>query len=738
MGAYHLLISLRRLKQGSREHLLFSLLCFSVSLYDIFSAGLYSASSPEAGAFWQRFQIVAMVLSGSFFLWFARDYTGLSSLRLPWLLTAIYGGVLLLGLWGPGGFDLLQSFPAVKHVRLPGGLLIHYHEMASGPAADILGIFGVIIFSYASCGCFRMFRQGEKRRAIPLFYTIVFLFLAVFNDSMVSSGIYRSFYLFEYAYLGMVLLMTYFLSDDLLRAIETREVLKQTEAGFQTLLQHSLQGIAVVENKRIALANVQMCAFLGYTAAEITAMPNEQLRAMIHPEDRPRILEELMAGQRHFEFRLIRKDGRTCWLEVFYGPIPYRGKPCMMGLAMDVTERKFLEAQLRQAQKMEAIGRLAGGIAHDFNNLLTGILGHTSLGLMDLSSQHPLRENLQQIEKAATSAASLTRQLLTFSRKQIIEPQVVDLNVLIKDLHKMLGRLIGEDIELQSRTQKAPARILVDPSLTEQVLINLAVNARDAMPEGGKLTIETAEVVFDEEYCQRHTEAKPGLHIMLAVSDTGVGMDTKVKEHLFEPFFTTKEKGKGTGLGLAMVYGAVKQHRGSIEVYSEVGQGTTFKIYFPRTSETDEDAVTPKVLEKPSGGNETILLVEDDSVVRNSAVRSLTRLGYVVLECANGEEALTVADRYESEIHLLLTDVIMPGMNGRTLARSLEEMRPNMKVLYTSGYTDNVIAHHGVLEEGLQFLSKPYTPQTLDQKIRQVLATSIARAASPPASPLPP
>jgi nitrogen-specific signal transduction histidine kinase len=390
-------------------------------------------------------------------------------------------------------------------------------------------------------------------------------------------------------------------------------------------------------------------------------------------------------------------------------------------MAHDITRRKSIEGQLLQAQKMEAVGRLAGGIAHDFNNLLTAIFGSSELLLQDLSVDDRRRTDVEDIKQAAQRAAALTRQLLAFSRQQVLAPQVLDMNALITDLEKMLRRVIGEDVEF--RTVLAPdlGAVLADPGQLEQVIMNLAVNARDAMPQGGKLTVETANVDLDDAYAQAHVPVVPGRYAMLAVSDTGIGMDTQVKAHIFEPFFTTKEQGKGTGLGLATVHGIVKQSDGHIWVYTEPGQGTSFKIYLPRVEAAAEPPAPKPAPPSSLRGSETVLLVEDEEAVRNLTRRVLEAHGYTVLTAADGPEALRLASRHNGPIHLLLTDVVMPNMGGRQLAERVVAARHETKVLYLSGYTDDAIVHHGVLDPGIAFLQKPFTPQGLARKLREVL-----------------
>jgi nitrogen-specific signal transduction histidine kinase/ActR/RegA family two-component response regulator len=391
-------------------------------------------------------------------------------------------------------------------------------------------------------------------------------------------------------------------------------------------------------------------------------------------------------------------------------------------LAFDVTERRVLEEQLRQSQKLEAIGQLAGGIAHDFNNLLTVVTGYSDLTVRQLQAADPVRRNVEEIKKAGERAASLTRQLLAFSRKQVLQPKVLNINAVISDIEKMLRRLIGEDVGLKTIIASELGSIKADPGQIEQVLMNLAINARDAMPQGGKLTIEAENVYLNDEYARQHIAVKPGPYVMLAVSDTGTGMDEKTQAHIFEPFFTTKEAGKGTGLGLSTVYGIVKQSGGNIWVYSEVGRGTTFKIYLPRVDEGAQEYKRSAEVEEIFQGTETILLAEDEEMVRKLAREVLETYGYQVLEAANGREALLICERYKEPIHLLITDVVMPEMSGRELSDRLAQLRPEIKVLYMSGYTDNAIVHQGVLDEGANFIQKPFSPHTLAQKVRTVLS----------------
>jgi PAS domain S-box-containing protein len=507
---------------------------------------------------------------------------------------------------------------------------------------------------------------------------------------------------------------------------KAEQALRASEQRFRLLVENSTDAIKLDdEDGTILYASPANERLLGYSPAELAGRRAVEL---VHPEDRSRfqaMWADCLArpgAPVTVELRYRHRDGRYRTVETTHvNRIDDPAIGAVVSNYHDVTARRQLEEQLRQAQKMEAIGRLAGGVAHDFNNLLTVILTNSFTLAGDMPSHDPRRMELEEIQRAAERAAELTRQLLAFSRQQVMQPRVLNLNDVVLDVERMLRRLIGEHIELTVRPSAVAARVRVDRSQIEQVIFNLAINARDAMPEGGKLTIETGEVQLDEEYARGHYNVTSGPHVMLAVTDTGVGMDRATQDRIFEPFFTTKEHGKGTGLGLSTVFGVVQQSGGHLWVYSEPGRGSTFKVYLPRCDEPNTP-VTDRPAPAPfARTSRTLLLVEDDEMVRRVTVGVLRRAGYHVLEAANAGEALLLCEQYPGRIHLLLTDVVMPRMSGRQLASRLTAVRGEMKVLFMSGYTDNAIVHHGVLDAGLDFLQKPFTPVALLEKVGQIL-----------------
>lgn len=480
---------------------------------------------------------------------------------------------------------------------------------------------------------------------------------------------------------------------------------------------------------RIVDVNETACSRLGYTREELLRMSVFDIDPDISVNDWYEawpVLREKRTLAR--EWRHRARDGRLIPVEVTANYIEFDGRELNFTVARDITglkqleaEKEALAAQLYQAQKMEAIGRLAGGIAHDLNNLLVPIIGYAELGLLALAPDSPVYANFERIKEAGERAAGLTRQILAFSRQQVLEMTWLDLNQVVSDFEPMLKRLIGEDISLYTDLAVSLPAVRADKGQLEQALLNLVVNARDAMPRGGTLIIETDLVTLDEAYVARHPEARPGPHVVLAVSDTGHGMDPATQERIFEPFFTTRPQGQGSGLGLAMVFGIVKQHQGNIWVYSEPGQGATFKLYLPVTGAPGLDPAAYSLPAAPARAVETVLLVEDDASVRQLVVDVLQSHGYRVLAAGSAEVGLALAAAHADPIHLLLTDVILPGKNGRELYDSLAGQRPGLKVLFMSGYTDNVIAHHHVLDDRAAFLQKPFTMDELLHRVRAVL-----------------
>ena len=464
---------------------------------------------------------------------------------------------------------------------------------------------------------------------------------------------------------------------------------------------------------------------LGYPTA--AAFSPDWWQNNLHPDDRDRVPGEnhshlFQQGRSNQEYRFRHMDGGYRWMRDEQRLVRNEAEQYVevVGSWTDITERKNLEDQFRQAQKMEAFGQLAGGVAHDFNNLLSIILGYSDLLLQSLPKSDPSRQLVDEIYKAGERSAALTRQLLAFSRKQVLVTRILNLNEVVTDTDKMLRRLIGEDIRLTSTLDSQPWLVLADAGQIEQVILNLAVNARDAMPQGGRLTIETRNVKLDEDYVRTHKDARSGPHVLLSITDTGSGMPPEVIAKIFEPFFTTKEPGKGTGLGLATVYGIVKQSGGHVAVYSEVGIGTTFKIYLPRTEQASEPKIVSRVLIPPRG-TETILLAEDEAGLRTLTKLILSQCGFQVLEAVDGEDALRVAAAHDGPIHLLITDVVMPGKGGRAVAERLADLYPGLRVLFISGYTDDAVIRHGVLRDGVNFLQKPFIARVLASKVREVL-----------------
>jgi PAS domain S-box-containing protein len=506
------------------------------------------------------------------------------------------------------------------------------------------------------------------------------------------------------------------------------ENLRHSEAKYRELVNQVNDGFFVLDREGIiTFANQTLAQLHGLeNPDDLVGHPFSDLIPDGIKTEQWFYFRDMAEGKNYSELitsKLSRTDGKELTIEIKSTAI-IRDKQVVgvRGVIRDITERRNLEEQLRQSQKIEAIGRLAGGVAHDFNNLLTAMLGYSEILLSRLSPEDSLRSEVEEIRKSALRAASLTSQLLAFSRKQVLQPKVINLNSIVVDMEKMLRRLIGEDIELKTITPSDLGNIMADPGQIEQVILNLAVNAKDAMPQGGKLIIETANISLDQKYASRHTSAKPGEYVMLAASDTGYGMDQETVTRIFEPFFTTKGPGKGTGLGLSTVYGIVKQSGGNIWVYSEPGKGTTFKIYLPLVKlRADQYVQQAAAGDKYYQGTETILLVEDEESVRNLVRRILSQQGYTVFEALNAQQALKIAQSHRANLDLLLTDIVMPGMTGLGLAQRMLQFHPEIRILYMSGYTDSAVLQQGWLESGSYFLQKPFTPEALSRKVREIL-----------------
>jgi PAS domain S-box-containing protein len=513
--------------------------------------------------------------------------------------------------------------------------------------------------------------------------------------------------------------------QDITERKQTEEALRVSENNFRSLAEKSLQGIAIFQGGGIVYVNPSHCAIQGYASEELKSMSREQLLALVHPLDRPLASERArkrVAGEKldpSVELRIVRKDGSTRWVQSFNNPIEFNGLPAILSTSIDITERRQIAEQLRHSHKMEAIGQLAGGVAHDFNNILTVMIMQCELLGLGKNVSEEVRAGLQQIHAAAERAADLTRQLLLFGRQQVMQARNLDLNEAVTGVAQMLRRIIGEDVQLQLHLHSAPLITHADPGMVDQVLMNLAVNARDAMPLGGTLRIETMADDFDQDVVLLNPEASPGKYVCVSVSDSGGGIPAEILPRIFEPFFTTKELGKGTGLGLATVFGIVKQHGGFLKVENEPGHGVEFRVFLPACSGAPGSSGRAATPSKPRKGNESILLVEDEDGVRTLTRMTLELQGYRVLEASNGVEALKLWDQHRDEVTLLLTDMVMPaGVSGSELAARLRKDKPDLNIIFISGYSTNFAGRQLELQPGEQFLQKPFPSDQLLKTIR--------------------
>jgi len=510
----------------------------------------------------------------------------------------------------------------------------------------------------------------------------------------------------------------------------TDQALRESEANYRAIFDAANDAIFVhhAETFEILDINQKMSEIYGYAPEEARQLTWQELTCdepLCPQKDASEFMRHAAQGEPQlFEWMAKDKSGRSFWVEVNLKRALIGGTDRLLAVVRDITQRKLLEERLRQAQKMEAVGRLAGGVAHDFNNILTAVMGHSNLLLQHLPSDSPYRKKVDQILQGADKAARLTQQLLAFGRKQVLDVKVVDLNEVITEAYGRLTNLLAEDIRLITLFEPALAKVRADRGQIEQILVNLASNARDAMPNGGELIVETCNITLDQSYTRVHPDVQPGSYVMIAVSDSGHGMNPETVSRVFEPFFTTKSQGTGSGLGLSMVFGIVKQHQGHIVVRSEPGLGTTFKLYWPALQDEKTPEIEDEVAFTQYRGNETVMVVEDEPSVLETTCEILQLLGYTVLQANNPDDAIKSFEQHRVPIHLLVTDVVMPRIDGSALYNQIARQRPELKVLYVSGYTENAIVHHGILKPGVHFVHKPFTALTLARKAREILDTA--------------
>jgi PAS domain S-box-containing protein len=685
-----------------------------VSRFVAMAAPLGAATSAGVGV--ATLVLTSAVSAGSFWpalgLWWAGDYAGalvVGSVLIAWTIALRSHA---------GRREAVGLAPLISAAILVAGVV--FGELFSGSLLRG-GDFPYLLFPFVIAAALRFGAAGATLTTLAVAVLAVG-FTAHGGGPFVMGTVERTdiallLYICILSITGLVV------SAFAAQRRRAESALREAHQNVRAVIESSPLSIYAVDTTNIVRSwNHAAESLFGWRADEVIGRP-----LPIVPNDTPELRhsrERLLNGEaiRGMEVTTVKKDGTPVVLSLSAAPLHDAADRVtgVISIADDLTQLRQLEVQYRQAQKMEAVGRLAGGIAHDFNNILTAILGTASLMAESMAADSAARPDLREIEKAARRAAGLTGQLLAFSRRQLLEPQIIDVNALVRDLEGMLRRLIGENIKVRTILAPDTGTVRADHGQVQQAILNLVVNARDAMPDGGSLTIETANAEFDSHYAKGHLSAEPGQYVLVAISDTGIGMNAETKAHLFEPFFTTRQPGKGTGLGLATVYGIVKQSGGYIWAYSELGQGATFKIYLPRVAGRPAPIASLPVAPS-SRGSETVLLVEDEDAVRQVAMRVLKSYGYSVLEASDGKAALEIAAAHSGPIHILVTDVVMPGMNGRELARLLHLERPDARALYVSGYTDHAIVLNGQLEPGIAFLQKPFMPDALARKVREVL-----------------
>jgi PAS domain S-box-containing protein len=731
-GVYHLVIYLRR-KHG-RENLSFSLFCISITFYQVTCIGLYNAADFTIGLLWQKSQWIAAMFFSTAMIWFIYDYINKKHNNLLYVLSAINFILALIQMIDRSELTFISGSHDPKLAPLLLGDQIISREVASGPVTIIQSFYGIFIVVFVTfIAISYCIKTTNKKRAIMLLVSMVIMNATMINDILVSNSIYHFLYLLEYGFLAYIVLMGYTLSDTVVKAAKTQDALRDSEERFRSLVETISDWVWETDvNGVFTYSSPKVKELLGYSPEEVVG---KSIFAFMAKEEAKRIQNEIKNIVKNLqpflrlELITMHKDGRNVVLET--SGVPYFDESGKLlgyrGIDRDITEHKkkedenrTLQEQLFQSSKLDSIGTLAGGIAHDFNNILGVIIGYSELALNNIKSEDPHKDTLEKINDSAKRSAHLVRQLLTFARKQDISPEVLNLNESVESMLKMIRRIIGENINLVWLPGIGTCLIKMDRTQVEQIILNLCVNSRDAISDVGKIIIETAVVIIDENYSKSHAGIFQGNYILLSVSDDGCGMDDKIKEHIFEPFFTTKEIGKGTGLGLSTVYGIVKQNKGFINVYTESGNGTVLNIYFPQFVDEEVNATQEYLEDILQGNGEIILVIEDDPVHLKMVGSMLDYLGYKSLLAGTPAEAIRLITE-NPDIHYLITDVIMPEMNGRDLVDTLNTLRSGLKYIFMSGYTANVIFEKGILSENSIIIHKPFSLRDISIKLTELL-----------------